>query len=284
MKNILAIAIVALLMGSCHQAPQNKLSYMMADMEVEDEIIPRTRQEAVAPPPPPLPPVENQEVIKKKIIKDGRMSIEVQELEAAKSRIDTLIKKLGGYYDNESFHNSDWESSYSLKIRLPHSNFEHFIETIENGKGELKYKEIDARDVTDQFIDLETRLSNKRSYLKRYNELLAKAQTVKDILEIEEKIRGIEEEIESTTGRLIYLSDLVDYSTLDLTVSKPKDFKYTPAARGSFVEKLKQSLSKGWYGFVDFLLFLIRLWPFWIVVAIVIYFVKKFRKIWRKKN
>ena len=61
--------------------------------------------------------------------------------------------------------------------------------------------------MTDQFIDLETRLENKRNYLKRYNDLLLKANSIKEILEIEEKIRALEEEIESATGQLKYLSD-----------------------------------------------------------------------------
>jgi len=44
----------------------------------------------------------------------------------------------------------------------------------------------------------------------KLKELLKQAQSVKEILEIEEKIRGWEEKIESTAGRLIYLRDLVD--------------------------------------------------------------------------
>ncbi|RKD92865.1 DUF4349 domain-containing protein [Mangrovibacterium diazotrophicum] len=278
MKNILSIFIFSLLFVSCHQKPSSIDSYAILDMAAENEIIPTTRQELANPPAPPLPPVTSQEVIKKKIIKDGRIGIEVNDLEDSKSRIDTLVKNQGGYYDNESYNNSNWESSYNLKVRIPSANFDRFLNAVETGKGEVKYKEIDARDVTDQFIDLETRLQNKKNYLKRYNELLAKAQTVKDILEIEEKIRGIEEEIESTTGRLNYLSDLVDYSTLDLTISKQKDFKYNPVKRGNFVQKLKQALFKGWYGLIDFTLLLFNLWPLWIFVAVVRYAWKKFRK------
>jgi hypothetical protein len=249
-------------------------------MLMEEEMIPIAEQ---SPPPPPIDKIEKQEVIKKKIIKDGRLGLRVSELEKTKLRIDTLIKNHGGYYANESFNNTDWESSYNLKIRIPSANFEKFISGVETSEGEILYKEIDARDVTDQFIDLETRLENKRNYLIRYKDLLKKANSVKEILEIEEKIRGLEEEIESTTGRLKYLNDLVDYSTLDLTISKQKDFKYNPAKRDKFSERLKQSLSKGWFGFVDFLLFIIKIWPFWICVTLILYFWKKYKKT-KKKN
>jgi hypothetical protein len=280
MKKFLAISILAFLIASCNQRQSDDVSFEVADSEAE--MIPLTRQAMDAPPAPINPTVTN-EVIKKKIIRDGRLGLRVTELEKSKTLIDTLVRANGAYYANESFQNSDWESSYNLKIRVPSLNFDKFISGIEAGEGEVLYKVIDARDVTAQFIDLETRLENKRSYLVRYNDLLKKANSVNDILAIEEKIRGLEEEIESTTGQLKYLSDQVDYSTLDLTLTKQKDFKYNPEKRAKFSERFKQSLSKGWFEFVDFVLFIIKIWPFWIIIAVMVYFWRKYRKA-RKKN
>ena len=280
MNKILPLWIFIVLISSCNQKQNDNAMYDMAD--IKEQINPIT-QHSPNVPPPPIDKIEKPAVIKKKIIKDGRLGLRVSELEKTKMRMDTLIKNHGGYYANESFNNSDWESLYNLKIRIPSENFEKLISDIETGDGEILYKEIDARDVTDQFIDLETRLENKRNYLKRYSDLLKKANSVKEILEIEEKIRGLEEEIESTTGRLKYLSDLVDFSTLDLTISKQKDFKYNPTKRDKFLERFKQSLSKGWFGFVDFVLFVIKIWPFWIIATLILYFLKKY-KMTKKKN
>ena len=145
-------------------------------------------------------------------------------------------------------------------------------------KGIVKYKEINARDVTSEFIDLESRLSNKRKYLKKYGELLKKANTVKDILLIENEVRQLEEEIESTVGRLKYLNDLVGYSTLDLILTKKKDFKYDPEGQDSFIERLKQSFSNGWNSFVNFILLLFRLWPVWLILPVLISFIRKYRR------
>ena len=278
MKNFLSIILVALLIISCQQ----KQSDNLADMTMAEETVLADQQTQIDS-SPLIDEIENQEVTKKKIIKDGRLGVRVTDLENTKSRIDTLIIRHGGYYANESLNNSDWETSYNLKIRIPSENFMKFISDIEAGDGEILYKEIDARDVTDQFIDLETRLENKRNYLKRYNDLLVKANSIKEILEIEEMIRALEEEIESTTGRLKYLSDLVDYSTLDLTISKQRNFKYNPAKRDKFTEKLKQSLSKGWFGFVDFFLFIINIWPLWIIITLIYYLWKKY-KMKRKRH
>lgn len=284
MKHIISILIIATLISSCHQKQADKNSFIADDLVEKEEIIPITRQQLNSPPPPPPPlnPVENKGRIKKKIIKDGRIGIEVQQLKKTKSLIDSLVLKYGGYYANEKLNNSSWGISYDLKIRVPSIHLEKLVAGIEIGGGKIKYKEIDARDVTDQFIDLETRLANKKNYLKKYNDLLKLAKTIKDILEIEERIRRIEEEIESTTGRLKYLSDLVEFSTLNLKITKPKDNKYQPPKREKFSKLLKSALSKGWFGVINFVLFIIRIWPFWIIVSLIIYTWRRYRR--KKKS
>ena len=211
------------------------------------------------------------ELIQKKVIKDGRINIKVSELEVTKIRVDSLVARHQAYYSNESLSNSDYESTYNLQIRIPSPNFEKFIEELESGEGEVMFKNIDARDVTEEFIDLETRLANKRDYLKKYNDLLKQAKSVKDILEIEEKSRVIEEEIESAEG------------TLDLSITKEKGYTYRARNKNDFGERLKYSFSSGWFGFVDFLLFLLKLWPFWILLALMIPLWKRFRA-WRKSR
>lgn len=278
MKKILPLIMLIIIIVSCSQKREEAAMNDMAMVE-EKAAMPLTRQQLESPAPPQEPtPVEVREVVKKKIIKDGRLGIEVKDIQTAKARIDEMVKSHEAYYANENFNNTEFELSYNLIIRVPSASFEKMINDIEAGDGEIQYKAIDARDVTDQFIDMETRLENKKNYLKRYNELLARANSVREILDIEEKIRGLEEEVESTTGRLKYLSDLVDYSTLNLTISEKKDFHYNPVSRDKFTEKLKQSLSKGWYGFVDFLLFVIKIWPLWIIAAVIIYLLKKTRR------
>lgn len=281
MKNTILILLTVFLLGSCNQNSSGRSADIADDLMMDQEAVTSTGHKLNSPQPPPLPPAEIKEVVKKKIIKDGRIRVEVEELVPAKIRIDTLVAKYGGYYANEQLNNSDLEMAYNLVIRIPSVNFETLISEIETGGGEIRYKAIAARDVTDQFIDLETRLANKRNYLNKYNELLKQAKTVKEILEIEEKIRGLEEEIESTTGRLKYLSDLVDYSTLDLEISKQKDFNYQPVKRDKFTNRLKNAMSKGWIGFVDFVVLMIRIWPFWIIIGSLVFILKKLKP---KKN
>ncbi|TAJ10217.1 DUF4349 domain-containing protein [Marinilabiliaceae bacterium JC017] len=263
---------------SCTQTEKNTCSFGAYNQE--EEIIPITRQEETTPPPPPLPEASSQPVIKKKIIKDGNLGLSVKQLTPAKQHVDSLMKRYSGYYGNENLQKSDYELTYELTIRIPAVYFETFISKLEVGVGEIQYKNIEARDVTTEFIDLETRLANKRSYLTRYKTLLKKANSVKDILAIEEEIRSIEEEIDSTEGRLKYLGDQVNYSTLHLNLSQEREYIYTPTKRDRFIERFKQSLSGGWHTFVSFVLFMIRLWPF--IILIILAFLLRLQ--WRKKR
>lgn len=271
MKQIIRLIIITFLVSSCTPKAAEE-SYGVTTMSASDK---KVATETLKSP-------NESDVIKKKIIKDGRLGIKVSNLKDSKTNVDTLVRNLGGYYDKESLSNNDYSTDYNLKIRVPSNNLEILIDKIEKGEGEVSYKEIDARDVTEEFIDLETRLTNKQKYLTQYQELLKSAKSIKEILDIQEKIRGLEEEIESTTGRLKYLNDLVNYSTLELNISQKKDFKYTPEHRGNFFEKLKQSLSRGWYGFVDFFFFLLSNWAILILFSVLIYFWIKYRK--RKKS
>jgi hypothetical protein len=74
------------------------------------------------------------------------------------------------------------------------------------------------------------------------------------------------------------LKDQVDYSSLDLTITKEKEFTYNPKKRDKFLERLKQSLSRGWFAFIDFVLFILKLWPFAIIAIAVVWTWKRFRK------
>ena len=271
MKQLVRIILIAFLVASC--APKSA--------EFSNEVLMKSESDKKEA-SPILKNTAESDVIKKKIIKDGRLGMDVRNLSASKTNIDTIVRKLGGYYDNESLSNNDYATAYDLKIRIPSDKFEILIAKIESGEGEVSYKEIDARDVTEEFIDLETRLGNKQKYLTRYQELLRNAKNIKEILDIEEKIRVLEEEIESTTGRLKYLNDQVNYSTLELNISQKKAFKYTPPFRQNFFEKLKQSLSRGWYGFVDLFFFLLSNWAVLILLAVLIWLWIKYRK--RRKS
>lgn len=225
--------------------------------------------------------VDKQDV-SRKIIKDGELFLETKNLQKTKSHLDSLVKNYKGYLSAENFQDNDFQYSVNYTVRIPSVNFESFLNNAEKAQAKILHKQINARDVTTQFIDLEIRLANKEKYIERYQQLLKKANSIKEILEIERQIRTLEEELESTKGQLQYLSNQVTYSTLRVSITQKKDYQYEPQHRDSFWQKLKASFSKGWFVFVDFLLIMLTLWPFWIAIVAVFVLIRRNRK--RKKN
>ena len=208
-----------------------------------------------------------QEVIKKKIIRDAVIQIEVEDVKPAKTFADSVIRSVEGYCDEEKLINDDYQIEYTLKIRIPCEKLDEFISRLEKGEGVISSKSINARDVTDQFIDLEARLGNKEKYMTRYHDLLKNAKSIKDILDLQEKIRVLEEEIESTKGKLKYLNDQVSYSTIVLTISQKKVYSFESKQRNNIWNEMKSGFINGWYNFVEFILFLVNIWLLLLIIS-----------------
>jgi len=224
------------------------------------------------------------QVEQQKLIRNGSMLISVKNAAETRMQLNTILEKNKAYVGNEQLNNTDYETTYGIQIRVPANQLDSLVANIESLNGTVTFKSIEAKDVTEEYIDLETRLTNKKAYLEQYRTLLKSARTMEDILKVQEQIRALEEEIESVTGRLKYLTNQVDLSTLQLTITEKKDFVYREDRRINFFERLKDSISSGWYAFVNFILYLLILWPFWIIIIVGIWLGVKLMKKKSKKH
>ncbi len=270
---IIFCSLFFLILGCDHSAenvPVAELdeAYYFADEAVAETRVVSSQSMAAAPEAKPSPPPD-LEGLEKKIIRNGNLTIESKDLKSSRTHLDTLVGFYSGYISSESFNDQEDQLSYNITCRIPSEKFDLFISGVESGPDKIISKSINANDVTEQYYDVKIRLENERKVEKRYLELLAQARSVKDILDIEEKLGKVRQEIESKEGRLRYLDDRVGYSTLSIWIYQKKDRKYEPVDRDGFGERLKKSLHKGWQGFVDFVLFFLRIWPLWIVGLII---------------
>ena len=241
-------------------------------------------------PPPPMEVAKNEvpgevispkktDTISKKIIKNGDMEIAVSNLLEAKNKISEIIKNNKAYLQSETFRNSDTSENINLVIRVPHQNFDAIINSFSDGIGSVEAKTVKAEDVTEEYTDVSIKLENKRIYLEKYREMLKNAASTKDILEIQENIRALEDEIDVAEGRLRFIDDRVNYSTLELLLFKEKA-RTSATSKIGFGSRFGDSIAEGWNSFVSFLLGLISFWPFFIIIPLLIFAWKK----WRRKN
>ena len=109
-----------------------------------------------------LPSESGQQRQDRKLIYTGNLTIEVSNLSDSKSSVESWIKKFGGYI-SDSFENT---SSIRITAKIPSGSFSQAMQ--ECGQiGKLKSKNINSSDVTEQFYDLDTRLSTRKVLLDR---------------------------------------------------------------------------------------------------------------------
>lgn len=212
----------------------------------------------------------------RKLIKTGDMSFETSDLDFSHKKVETSVKKHKAWISSESENTSGRRISRNVTIRVPSENFDELVNEISQGIKAFDYKNITSNDVTEEFLDVEARLKNRKALEERYLELLSKASTTADILQIENQINQLRGEIESIEGRMKYLSNQVDYSTLNLSY-----YKTTPV-QSHLMEKMSQGFKNGWSAVIYVLIILANLWPFILLVAIILMIVWYFNR--RKKR
>lgn len=212
----------------------------------------------------------------RKLIREGSMSFETADINESRILILAAIEKNNGYLASENQYSSSGRISTFLRIRVPFQNFDSLIEEISRGVKRFDDKNTDVRDVTEQFVDAEARLKTKKTLEKRYLELLGKANTVKDIIEIEKELAILRADIESMEGMLRLLGNQVDYATLNVS------FYQKIREDHAFAKKFASGLRNGWENLIWFSIGLVNIWPFILIVIGVIWFI--FRQKKRKAN
>lgn len=204
----------------------------------------------------------------------------VANLDTALVRLTRQVTTAGGHISNQHRTNSNWEHTATLTIRLPASQLAGTLGFIPSLTEEVDYQNLDSRDVTAEWLDLESRLQTKRDVRDRYIDILRnKAKKVEDILNAEDKIRVITEEIEAKEGRLRYLRDQVSLSTLTLELYETREYRDVgPTTTRSFGSELVASLSTGWELTRDLLLGLVAIWPLLLLGGIVFWLVRRWRR------
>ncbi|MBK8505363.1 MAG: DUF4349 domain-containing protein [Saprospiraceae bacterium] len=166
-------------------------------------------------------------------------------------------------------------------IRVPSESFDPLLGDLEIGVGKLISKNVSSQDVTEEYVDLNIRLDNNLAYLSQYKEILKKAKSIEEILEVQEKVRRIEEEIESKKGRIQFLDDKVNYSTLNLEISELVSSGLSN--QPSFVRRMTNAFQNGIDGFLGFILVLVNLWPFLILGLLLVIFRKNIVNLVKRK-
>ncbi|MGG5505818.1 MULTISPECIES: DUF4349 domain-containing protein [unclassified Myroides] len=220
---------------------------------------------------------EGQQAIARKIIKNGNIRFETSHALETRKEITANLTRYQGYLAQDNAETYGNRITYTLTLRVPAENFELLLASISTTAKKIEQQDVQATDVTEEFIDVESRLHTKKELENRYKALLNKANKIEEILAIEKEIEALRSDIESYEGRLNYLKNSVAYSTLTVVF-----YEKTQPTTTAFGSEFLTAFKEGWSNLVSFTLGLFYIWPFILITLGVLYLVR--RRIKRRKN
>ena len=194
------------------------------------------------------------------------MSAETDDLDTMTAALQEKINALGGFVESQNIYNgSRYEDrryrSASLTIRIPADDVDQFTESIE-GISNVVRKEKNLEDVTLSYVDTESRMNALKTEEARLLELLAQAENMSDLLEIEGRLTDVRGELEQIGSRLRLYDNQIDYATIYLSIDEVQE--YTPVEEPGFFARIGTGFLKSLKGLGNSLLDLLV----WIIVSL----------------
>ena len=221
---------------------------------------------AASSPTPSQPRAELPSAPVRLLIYHAEVRLKTMGMARATTRLDSLVRRNGGYLSAATETRADGEWRQETTIRVVPAHFQALLSGL-SGLGIIEEKKLSTDDVTAEHADVAARLQAKRAVERQYTTLLTKAQKIKDILDIEEKLGEVREEIEATESRLKALNDEVAYATITLTLYQPLPQAVPDAPVVSLGSRLVEAFYDGWQLFISLLLGVVNLWPIALLAA-----------------
>ncbi|SES78805.1 protein of unknown function [Methanococcoides vulcani] len=219
--------------------------------------------------------------ITRKVITTSDVSLEVKNASEAVDSIGAIASEYDGYVSSSSVYDTYYGDSESMSgyisIRVPAVEHDAVLDRVE-ALGKVTSKSTSGVDVTEEYIDVEARLSNLEKQELRLQEILDMATTVEDVLEVEKELGRVRGEIESLTGRLNYLKDRVEFSTITVSVTEPRNITHSWGLRDALSDSVRGFIASV-NGIIVFIGIALPIVIFLTIVGSVVIFAK--RRVWR---
>ena len=205
------------------------------------------------------------------------ITAETDDLDALTAALDGKIAALQGYVENQNIYNgSSYQNgrryrSANLTIRIPADQVDAFTQDMD-GIANVVRKSRSVEDVTLSYVATESRLKALETEEARLLELLAKAENMSDLLEIEERLSEVRYELENYGSQKRLYDNRIDYATVYLSIEEVQE--YTPVEEPTLWERIRDGFTDSLEGvgddLLDLLVWIIVSSPYLVVLAVVI--------------
>lgn len=231
---------------------------------------------------------DNQLADDRKIIKNAQMTVETKQFDKFISSLESTLSVNGGYVESKEisggYDRTDDRNAH-IVIRIPADKLDSFMHTVSESSTVI-YENTSAQDVTSSYNDIERHIESLKTEQNRLLELLKKAESLSDILDIEARLTEIRYQLDSYEQQLNTYDDKIAYSTLTLTVYEvDRETVTEDDGFGTQVSQgFMQSLTAIGKGLRTFAIGFLSASPFLILIAIIALVVLVIVKICIKKH
>jgi len=215
------------------------------------------------------------------IVRNGDMSLVVKDVVEARDEIAGLAVRLDGYVVSSRISGEDEGMRGNITIRVPDKKFEQAFSELRQLAVRVKSESTGSQDVTEEYVDLKSRLKNAEATESQYLAVLEKAQEVEDILRVYERLSQVRREIEQIKGRMQYLERTSSMSLISVSLRPEASAKPLASAGWNALEILKSAV-RGIVTFgqwlVALVIWLIIFSPVWAAIGGIIYWRLRKRK------
>lgn len=160
------------------------------------------------------------------VIRNGRISLAVKELDQAETQLRAVVQRLNGYIEGSDGYDLAADApTVTVKLRVPADRFDAAFIEIEK-LGRRTSKSIFTDDVTEEIVDMDARMKTMLAQEEGYRKMLVGAHTVNDSVILQDRLMKLREEIESIAAQRKSLAGQAEFSLIEVTL----DQKANPAA------------------------------------------------------
>lgn len=210
----------------------------------------------------------------RKIIKTRSVEMQTTDYDEFIIQFELAVKEHGGYVESASQSGSKnaVRRCCDYTVRIPAEKFDEFTSKVGDlGTVTYSYEYID--DVTESYVDIEARLSSLDAQLEAYMKLMDKAESIEDILQIQQYITDVTYQIESYTARLNSYKSKIAYSTLNLNLNEVTRVTVSTEKKTVW-QRISANLSDNMYeiseDFKDFFVGVVSALPYLVIYAVFI--------------
>ncbi|WP_335381800.1 DUF4349 domain-containing protein [Neobacillus drentensis] len=157
------------------------------------------------------------------VIYQADLQLQVKKFDQTVRILEDKVIKYGGYISESNVSKEGNEQvSGSIKIRIPQKHFQAFLHDAESQAAEVMQRSITGQDVTEEYVDLESRLKSKRVVEERLITFMKSAVKTEDLLKISADLAAVQEEIETIEGKMKFLENQTSLSTINITLYENK--------------------------------------------------------------